>query len=148
MSVFLRCWPGLAAIREQHSVPHGKLVAFIKIFKFTQSPSCTRKTLNSQTQDSLSVSLNAVGHVLFVKRQSQKKDVSPVIVPTYKEKLKYVKNVFCVNPLSFASTVQNAKQPEATANYKCLFFLDVGRAWRPSEDSIQSHMVSYCSAIK
>ena len=41
------------------------------------------------------------------------------------------------------------RQPEATANYKCLFFLDVGHdALRPSEYSNQSHMVSYCSAIK
>ena len=41
------------------------------------------------------------------------------------------------------------RQPEAMANYKCLFFLDVGHdALRPSEYSIQSHMVSYCSAIK
>ena len=32
---------------------------------------------------------------------------------------------------------------------KCLFFLDVGRdAWRQPENSVQSHMVSYCSAIK
>ena len=81
----------------------------VKRVQFTQSPSCTRKTVNFQTQDSLSVSLKAVGHVLFVKGQSQKKDVSPIIVPNYKEKLKYVKNVFCVDPLSFASTVQNAK---------------------------------------
>ena len=40
------------------------------------------------------------------------------------------------------------QQPEATANNKGLFFLDVGRAWRPSENSNQSHMVSYSSAIK
>ena len=40
-------------------------------------------------------------------------------------------------------------QLEATANYKCLFFLDVGRnALQPFKNSIQSHMVSYCSAIK
>ena len=81
----------------------------VKRVQFTQSPTCTRKTVNFQTQDNLSVSLNAVGHVLFVKGLSQKKDVSPVIVPTYKEKLKYVKNVSCVDPLSFAGTVQNAK---------------------------------------
>ena len=41
------------------------------------------------------------------------------------------------------------RQPEATANYKCLFFLDIGHdALRPSENSNESHMVSYCSAIK
>ena len=41
------------------------------------------------------------------------------------------------------------RQPEAMANYKCLFFLDVGHDdLRPSEISNQSHMVSYCSAIK
>ena len=57
----------------------------VKHVQFTQSPNCAKKTLNSQTQDSLSVSLNVVGHVPFVKGRSQKKDVSPVIVPTYKE---------------------------------------------------------------
>ena len=41
------------------------------------------------------------------------------------------------------------RQPEATANYKCLFFLDVGHdVLRPSKNGNQSHMVSYCSAIK
>ena len=41
------------------------------------------------------------------------------------------------------------RQREATANYKCLFFLDVGRdALWPSENSNESHMVSYCSVIK
>ena len=79
------------------------------MFSLLKLPIFTRKTVNFQTQDSLSVSLTAVDHVLFVKGLSQKKDVSPVIVPTYKEKLKYVKNVSCVDPLSFASTVQNAK---------------------------------------
>ena len=81
----------------------------VKQGHFTQSPSCIRKTLNSQTQDSLSVSLKAVDHVRFVKGLSQKKDVSPVIVPNCKEKLKYVKNDFCVDHLSFVKSVQNAK---------------------------------------
>ena len=31
---------------------------------------------------------------------------------------------------------------------KCLFFLDVGQVGGPPENSYQSHMVSYCSAIK
>ena len=53
----------------------------VKHVQFSQSPSCTGKTVNFQTQDSLSVSLNTVDHVRFVKGQSQKKDVSPVIVP-------------------------------------------------------------------
>ena len=44
-----------------------------------------------------------------VLKQAEKKGVSPVIVPSYKEKLKNVKNVSCVDPLSFASAVQNAK---------------------------------------
>ena len=34
MSVFRRRWPGLAAIREQQSVPHGKLVAYKRFFNF------------------------------------------------------------------------------------------------------------------
>ena len=62
-----------------------------------------------ETQDSLSVSLNAVSHVNFVKGQSQKKDVSPVIVPNYKEKLKYVKGVSCVTQLSCVQPVTNVK---------------------------------------
>ena len=28
VSIFLGCWPGACAIRDQHSVPHGKLVAY------------------------------------------------------------------------------------------------------------------------
>ena len=39
-------------------------------------------------------------------------------------------------------------QPEATANTKRLFFLDVGRMPAASRVSIQFHMVSYCSAMK
>ena len=39
-------------------------------------------------------------------------------------------------------------QPEATANTKRLFFLDVGQMPAASRVSIQFHMVSYCSAIK
>ena len=62
----------------------------VKQVHFTQSPGCTRKTLNTQTQDSLSVRLNAVNHVHFVKGLSQKKNVSPVIVRNCKEKLKCV----------------------------------------------------------
>ena len=42
--------------------------------------------------NSLSVNSSAVKHVLFVKGQSQKKVISPVIVPLCKEKLKSVKN--------------------------------------------------------
>ena len=39
-------------------------------------------------------------------------------------------------------------QPEATANTKYLFFLDVGRMPAASGVSIQFHIVSYCSTIK
>ena len=51
----------------------------VKHVQFSQSPSCTGKTVNFQTLDSLCVSLNAVDHVRFVKRQSQKKDVSSLL---------------------------------------------------------------------
>ena len=44
-----------------------------------------------------------------MKGQSQKKDVSAVILPNYKEKLKCVKNAFCVDHLSFVKPVQNAQ---------------------------------------
>ena len=39
-------------------------------------------------------------------------------------------------------------QPEASVNTKHIFFLDIDRALRPPEISIQFHMVSYCSTIK
>ena len=35
-----------------------------------------------------------------------------------------------------------------SANTKRLFFLDIGRMPGASRESIQFHMVSYCSAIK
>ena len=49
--------------------------------------------------NSLCVNSSVVEHVLFVKGQSQKKDISPVIVPICKEKLKSVKNAFFVTHL-------------------------------------------------
>ena len=39
-------------------------------------------------------------------------------------------------------------KPGDSVNTKCLFFLDVGRMSAASRDSIQFHMVSYCSTIK
>ena len=39
-------------------------------------------------------------------------------------------------------------QPGDLVNTKSLFFLDIGRMPAASQDSIQFHMVSYCSAIK
>ena len=79
----------------------------VKHVPFTQSPSCVKKTLSTQTQDSLSANLNGVNHVRFVQGLSQKKDVSPIIVKHCKEKLIYVKNVFCVNQLSFVKPLTN-----------------------------------------
>ena len=64
------------------SVP-GLLPGSLKTVKaghFTQSPSGLRKTINSQTQDSLSASLNVVNHVRFMQGLSQKKYASPIIV--------------------------------------------------------------------
>ena len=78
-----------------------------KAVHFTQSPIVSTKTTNSQTQDSLSASLNVVSHVPFVQGLSQKKDVSPVIVKHCKKKLKYVKDVSCVDQLSFVNHVTN-----------------------------------------
>ena len=39
-------------------------------------------------------------------------------------------------------------QPGDLGNTKHLFFLDIGRSPAASRDSIQFHMVSYCSAIE
>ena len=47
-----------------------------------------------------------------------------------------------------ANASKSRGQPEATANTKHLFFLDVGQALQPPEISIEFHMVSYCSTIK
>ena len=69
-----------------------------------QSPKCTNKTMNS-----LCVNSSVVEHVLFVKGQSQKKDISPVIVPICKEKLKSVKNASFVTHLPCAQTAKNVK---------------------------------------
>ena len=58
MSIFLRCWP--TAIREQHSVPHGKLVAYksyievFENFKFVspaQDPDCSVDALSLSWKD-------------------------------------------------------------------------------------------------
>ena len=45
-------------------------------------------------------------------------------------------------------SLQGSPSCEAPASTRCLFFLDIGRGLRPSEISIQFHMVSYCSTIK
>ena len=45
----------------------------------------------------------------FCEKAITKERCKLVIVPNYKEKLKYVKNAFCVDHLSFATTEQNAK---------------------------------------
>ena len=45
--------------------------------------------------------------VLFAKGHSQKKDKSPVIINCHKTKLKYVKDVSCVDQLSFIRPVTN-----------------------------------------
>ena len=73
----------------------------VKRVQFTQSLKCTNKTIDFQTRNSLSVNLNVVKHVLFVKGQSQKKDVSPVIVTPCQEKLKSVKNASFVTRLVY-----------------------------------------------
>ena len=72
--------------------------------QFIQPPKCTSKTINS-----LNVNSSVVKHVLFVKGQSQKKDVSPVIVPLCKEKLKSVKNASFVTHLSCVHSAKNVK---------------------------------------
>ena len=81
----------------------------VKRFQFTQSPKCTNKTIDFQTRNSLSVNLNVVKHVLSVKGQSQKKDVSPVIVTSCQEKLKSVKSASFVTHLSCVQPVKNVK---------------------------------------
>ena len=104
----------------------------VKRVRFTQSPKCTNKTIDFQTKNSLSVNSNVVKHVLFVKGQSQKKDVSPVIVPVCKEKLKSVKNASFVTHLSCVQTAKNVKNvaPNQTVGARLQSFwqtwLDLG----------------------
>ena len=85
----------------------------VKRVQFSQSPKCTNKTIDFQTRNSLSVNLNVVKHVLFVKGQSQKKDVSPVIVTPGQEKLKSVKNASFVTNLSCVQPVKNVATNQA-----------------------------------
>ena len=86
----------------------------VKRFQFTLSPKCTNKTIDFQTKNSLSVNLNVVKHVLSVKGQSQKKDVSPVIVTSCQEKLKSVKSASFVTHLSCIQPVKNVKNVATT----------------------------------
>ena len=72
------------------------------------------KTIDFQTKNSLSVNLNVVKHVLSVKGQSQKKDVSPVIVTSCQEKLKSVKSAPFVTHLSCVQPVKNVKNVATT----------------------------------
>ena len=70
------------------------------LHQLPQSASVIKKPMNIPRQDSLSADLNVVNHVPIAKGLSQKKDASPFVV-SCKEKLKYVKDVSCVNQLSF-----------------------------------------------
>ena len=56
-------------------------------YQLPQSPIVFRETMNIQTQDSLSADLNVLNHVPIAKGLLEKKDVSPVILNCYKEKL-------------------------------------------------------------
>ena len=85
-------------------------------YQLPQSPSVsTRKTMNVQTRDSLSTNLNVVNLVPIAKGLSQKKDLSPIVVANCfnQRELKYVKDVFCVDQLSFVKHVTNV-QPVAS----------------------------------
>ena len=65
-----------------------------------------RKTIETQTQQTLSVNSPVVTIAHTAKGHAQKKDRSPVVVNCY-QKLKYVKHVSCVTQLTFAKPVTN-----------------------------------------
>ena len=65
------------------------------------------KTMNIQTSKTSLVNCFVVNPVLFAKGHSQKKDITPVIVNCHKTELKYVKDVSCVDQLSFVRPVTN-----------------------------------------
>ena len=64
--------------------------------------------MDTQTLKSSNVNLNVVNLAPIAKRLSQKKDASPVVVNCFQRELKYVKDVYCVNELSFVKHVTNA----------------------------------------
>ena len=72
-----------------------------------ETPSTTKKTVDIQTPQTLGVNLPVVNLARIAKGLSQKKDVSPVVVNCYQRELKYVKDVSCVNQLSFVKPVTN-----------------------------------------
>ena len=66
-----------------------------------------KKTMNTQLQET-PVNCFVVNPVLTAPRLWQKKDISPGVSGCYQEyKLKYVKDVFCVDQLSFVKPVTN-----------------------------------------
>ena len=99
----------------------------VKYVQVIQPPKCTNKTMNS-----LSVNSSVVKHVLFVKGQSQKKDVSPVTVTPCQEKLKSVKNasfvtyLFCVQPVKNVKNVAANQAVGARLQSFWQIWLDLG----------------------
>ena len=70
-------------------------------------PPTSRNTINSHVSKTLVNSL-VVNPVLTAPGLSQKKDINPGVSSSYQEvKLKYVKDVFCVDQLSFVKPVTN-----------------------------------------
>ena len=76
-------------------------------YQLLQSPSATRKTVNIPTLESLNVNLNVVNLAPITKGLSQKKDASSVVNYYHERELKYVKDVSCVDHLSFVKYVTN-----------------------------------------
>ena len=78
----------------------------INVYQSPETLSLSRKIIETQTQQNLSVNSSVVTLTHIVIGQLQKKDVSPVVANCY-QKLKYVKDFSCVAQLSFAKPVIN-----------------------------------------
>ena len=75
-----------------------------------QSPPRSVKTLNIQTPQTQVANFSVVNPVLSASWPLQKKDASPGIAECYQQrKLKYVKDVFCVDQLSFVKPVTSVQ---------------------------------------
>ena len=86
----------------------GLLAGSQETVNFVQLPeTLSIKTMNLETPQTSLVNCSVVNPVLFAKGHSQNKDIGPVIVNCHKTELKYVKDVSCVDQLSFVRPVNN-----------------------------------------
>ena len=75
------------------------------MFSYQRLP---KNKIDIQTQQYQSVNFSVVNLAHIAKGHSQKKDVSPIVVNCYHEREeKYVKDISCVDQLSFVKPVTN-----------------------------------------